>query len=97
MGAAGAVDADQHLLAAPIPVWQLRQRGTDDGLVVGHGVRAGVADAEQERQRLAGALGAVIDERPQRMEAEPALDRRRRGLLLRVRGDQGGVHVDDQR
>ena len=42
-------------------------------------------------------VGAVVDERPQRVVAEPALERRRRALLLRVRGDQGGVHVDDQR
>jgi hypothetical protein len=31
------------------------------------------------------------------MVAEPALERRRRTLLLRVRRHQRGVHVDDQR
>jgi hypothetical protein len=54
---------------------------------------------EQFRQRagLAGVLGAVVDDRPQRIEAEAALERRRGGFLLRVGGDQGGVYVDDQR
>ena len=39
----------------------------------------------------------VVDERPQRVEPVPALERRRGGLLVRVRGDQGRVEVDDQR
>ena len=41
--------------------------------------------------------GAVIEESRQRMVSEAALERRRGGLLLRMRGDQGGVYVDDQR
>jgi hypothetical protein len=39
----------------------------------------------------------VVEERPQQMEAEAVLERRRRELLLRVRGHQRGVHVDHQR
>ena len=42
-------------------------------------------------------LGRVVDEHPQRVMAEPAFERRRAAFLLRVGGDQGGVHVDDQR
>jgi hypothetical protein len=39
----------------------------------------------------------VVDERPQRVEPEPALERRRRTLLVAVRGHQGGVHINDER
>ena len=100
MGGAGPVGADQHLPAGPGagPVTgQLGERGAGHADVVGGGVGAGVPRPQQDGQRLAAALGAVVDERPQRMVAEPALERRRRLLLLRVGGDQGGVHVDDQR
>ena len=51
---------------------QLGQRGGDHLLVVGHGVRPGVAGAQQKRQRLAGAGLPVVDEGPQRMETEAA-------------------------
>ena len=44
---------------------------------------------------LPGAGGAVVEERPQRVEAEPALERRGGQLLLRVRRDQRGVQGDD--
>ena len=76
---------------------QLRQRLPGDGDVVGGGVRPGVPGPQHHRQRLPGAVRAVVDERPQRMEPEPAFERGRRVFLLRVRGDQGGVEVDDQR
>jgi hypothetical protein len=39
----------------------------------------------------------VVDERAQRVEAEALLERRLGVLLLGVRGDQGGVDVNDQR
>ena len=57
---------------------QLRSACADDGDVVGGGVRAGVARPQQHRQRLPGPVGAVVDERAQRVEPEPALERRRR-------------------
>jgi len=81
MGAAGPVDADQHVLPGTSSARQLGQCGPQHGDVVGDGVRAGVARPQSERQRLSGPLGPVVDERPQRMKAEAALERRRRGLL----------------
>jgi hypothetical protein len=45
--------------------------------------------------RLPRAVFPVIDEREERVEPEPALERRRSELLLTVGGDQSGVHVDD--
>ena len=87
VGAAGGVGADQHLAARPSPagVGQLRQRVPDDRDVVGGGVRAGVARPQQHRHRLpVPARSAVIDERPQRVMAEPALERRRRTLFLQL-------------
>jgi hypothetical protein len=58
--------------------------------------------AEQERQRfpgadLAGGVGAMVDERPDRMEPVALLERRRGLLLLAVCGHQRRVHIDDQR
>src|SRR3954453_468159 len=60
---------------------------TQHGDVVNHGVGAGVALSQSERQRFPGALGPLVDESPQRVEPEAALEHRRRGLLLRVRRD----------
>jgi hypothetical protein len=96
--AAGGVGAHQDLAAGAGPrsvPGQLAQRLAQHGDVVGGGVGAGVARAQQHRKRLTGAGRAVIDERPQWMVAKPALKRRRRALLVRVRRDQGGVDVDD--
>jgi hypothetical protein len=76
---------------------QLAQGGADDGDVVGGGVRAGVAAAQQHRHRLPGPGLAVIEERAQRVMPEAAFERRRGLLLLRVGGHQGGVDIDDQR
>lgn len=76
---------------------QLPQCVADDRDVIGRSVRPGVPGPQQHRQRLTGAGVAVVDECPQRVEPEPALERRRRALLVRVCGDQGGVHIDDQR
>jgi hypothetical protein len=76
---------------------ELSQRGADDGDVVSGGVRAGVAAAQQYPDRLPGPGLAVVEECGQWVMPEAAFERRRRELLLRVRGDQGGVDVEDQR
>jgi hypothetical protein len=76
---------------------ELGQGVAQHGDVVGDGVGPGVAPPQQNRQRLPGALGSVVEERAQRMEAEPALERWGGLLLLRVRGHQRGIHVDHQR
>ena len=52
----------------------------------------GVAGAQQHRQ----ALARIRSPGPQRVEAVAFLPGGSRSLLVRVRGDQGGVHVDDQ-
>lgn len=48
-----------------------------------------------QHQRLAGAVLAVVDEGAHRGEPEPTLERRFGAFLVRVRGDQRGVDVDD--
>jgi uncharacterized protein YegP (UPF0339 family) len=65
--------------------------------VVGGGVRAGVPGPQLDHQQFRGALGPVVDERAQRMEPVPLLERRLGVLLVRMRGHQGGVYIDDQR
>jgi hypothetical protein len=65
--------------------------------VVGGGVGAGVPGSQQDRQRLTGAVRAVVAERPERVMPVPVFERRRRTFLVRVRGHQGGVHVDHDR
>jgi hypothetical protein len=59
----------------------------EDGDVVLDGVEAGVPAAQLECQRLPGALGPVVDEGAERVEAETALERGGGLLLLRVRRD----------
>ena len=73
-GATGAIGADQDRGAVTILIGQLRQRGIEDGDVVGCGVAARVALAQLRGQELAG----VIAERQQRVIPERALERRRR-------------------
>ena len=46
------------------------------------------------RSRMASSLAGVVAPHPERVEPEPALEVRRRLLLLRVRGDQRGVHIE---
>jgi hypothetical protein len=46
-----------------------------DPRVVDSGVGSGVAGAQHHRGRFAGALGSVVDERAQRVQAEPYLER----------------------
>jgi hypothetical protein len=50
----------------------LRQRGIEDLDVIGRGVRARVARAQQGAHRLPGASVAVIGKSQQRMEPKPA-------------------------
>jgi hypothetical protein len=100
VGGPGGVGADQHLAAGPAAgavAGELPQRGAGDGDVVGGGVGPGVAEPRQHRQWLPAARRAVVGEAPQWMESVAAFERRRGLLLVAVRGDQGGVEVDDQR
>ncbi|MPM72135.1 hypothetical protein SDC9_119108 [bioreactor metagenome] len=97
-GAAGAVGADQDRLPGPrVLVGQLGEGGCGDGDVIGGGVGAGVPGPQMRHQCFAGPGGSVVRERHQWVEPEPAFERRRGLLLLRMRRDQGGVQVDDQR
>jgi len=70
---------------------QLGERALEHLDVVGSGVRAGVARPQQTRQRLLASR--LVAE--QRVEAEAALVRPGRALLVGVSGDQGGVEVED--
>ena len=100
MGRAGAVDPDQHLPPVPGPglvAGELLQRSLHDSDVILGGVRAGVPGPQPDLQRLPGPKSTVVDEHTQRVEPEPAFECRLRQLLLRVRPDQGGVHIHDQR
>ena len=84
MAGAGPIDPDQDPAARAgpgPPAGQLGERLAEHGDVVGGGVAAGVALAQHDRQRLTGALSAVVDEREQRMEAEGLVERWR-GLFL---------------
>jgi hypothetical protein len=61
------------------------------------GDRHGRGACSTPRCRAAGSpprLAGGVEERQQRVMPEPALERRRRALLLRVRRDEGGVEVD---
>jgi len=60
VGAAAGIGADQY--PAPRPAGQLRQRQRGGLDVLAGGVRSGAPRPQQERQRLAGALGAMISE-----------------------------------
>jgi hypothetical protein len=65
--------------------------------VVGGGVGPGVPRAQQHRRWFPGTGLAVVDERPQRVEAKPLLECRPGLFLLRMGRDQGRVQVHDQR
>ena len=69
-----------------------RMRRGQHLLVVGERVRARVAGPQQHGQ----ALARIRSPRPQWMEAVALLPGGSRSLLVRVRGDQRRVHVDDQ-
>jgi hypothetical protein len=86
VGAAGAVGADQNPAAGTDPglvAGKLRQRGFDDGNVIGGSIGSGVTRPEHDRQRFTGPVGLVVDEGAQRMGAEAAFERRRRSLPSR--------------
>jgi len=63
--------------------------------MVGAVVWGGVARPQIQRQHLAGAVLAVVDERAHRREPERLLQRRLGALLVRVRGHQCGIDVHD--
>ena len=86
---AGPVDADHD--PAPEPGGDLPDGRGQHLLMVGERVRPGVPGPEQHREALAG----IPAPRPQWVEAVAFLPGGSRSLLIRVRGDQGGVHVDD--
>jgi len=96
--AAGPVRADQHPPPwARVAVGELRQRGLGDSDVIAGLVGAGVARPQQDLECFAGSVRAVVGERQQGVEPVPAFERRSSLLLLRMRGDQRRIQVDNQR
>jgi len=89
VGGAGAIGPDQDRLVPPA-VRQLRERPLQHQQVVGGGVAAGVARAQQAGQGLAG----VVQPRTERVIAEAALDVALGAFLVRVRRHQRRVQVD---
>jgi hypothetical protein len=67
--AARRISPDQDRAAVTMLVRQLRQRGIQDGDVVGGGVAAGVPAPQRRGEEFAG----VVAEREQRVVAERAL------------------------
>jgi len=74
---------------------KLRQRGVQDDEVVGAVSRRCPAGPQVDRERFAGAVLAVVDERTHRRELEPSFEGRLGAFLVRVRSHQRGVDVDD--
>lgn len=60
------------------------------------GVRASIPGTQEAGQHLPGPVGAMVDEREQRMESEALLERWPREFLLAVRRHQRCVQVYDQ-
>ena len=94
MAGAGGIGTDQH---RPVPRGrgELREREIGQLDQIGGGVGGGVALPQDRGQRLGSAISAV-QKGQQRVEAEAALERTRRALLVGVGVDQGGVQVDQQ-
>ena len=69
---------------------QLGKSHVEHGDVIGSGVRSGVTRSQDPGQCFTGG----VQERQQRMEPEPALVRRSRTGLVRMRGDQRRVEID---
>ena len=86
---AGPVDADHDL--PPEPGRDLPQRRGQHLFMIGERVRPGVAGAEQHGQALAG----IPAPGPQWVETVAFLPGGSCPFLVRVGGDQGRVHVDD--
>ncbi len=76
--------------------WQRGDRHVQHLDVIGGGVAAGVARAQQPGQRLATGDVRAVQVAQQRVEAEALLPGRRGVLLLRVRGQQARVEVEPQ-
>ena len=95
----GTIDPDQHAFPGPLggQAGHLLERVFEDGDVVGGSVRTSVTGAEQDRQRFPRPGVSVIDEHTQRVEPVTLLERRFRVLFVRMRRDQGGIHINDQR
>lgn len=72
------VDAVADMVPELIRSRELRQRGVDDGELIGAGVRGGVARPQDPRECLAGG----VEETEHRMEPKPTFEMRRRALLV---------------
>ena len=59
--AASAIGADQDRNAVPVRIGDLRERGVQDGDVIGGGVRAGVTGPQQPGQELPGVVAEGQD------------------------------------
>jgi hypothetical protein len=100
VGGPGGVGAHQHR-HLPVGVGfaqrsgELCQRVVEHGDVVGGGVAAGVATAQQTREGFPSAGVVVIEAAQQRVEAEGLLPSFGRVFLVGVGDDQGRVQVDD--
>src|SRR5207244_1303693 len=81
-GGVGAGEDRRRIVALPIldVGRELGERGIEHGDMIGGGIRASIAGAQQPGQLLAG----LVEEAVQRVEAEAALTVRRRRFLLRV-------------
>ena len=87
----GAVAADQHRLLLH-PLGELVAGETEHLDVIPGGIGAGASPSQEGGQRVPGRLQKA----GQGVEAEAVLVVAARLLLLRVRGDQGGVDVEHQ-
>ena len=84
----GRVGPDQH--AAAMGGGDLADRVAEQVDVVLGVVGVRVPRPQPDREEFAG----VVAPHPERMEPEPALEVRRRLLLLRVGGDQRRIHIE---
>ena len=91
MGGTGTIGTHQQMVAM-----SLGDLGDGPGqhvnVILGM-IRSGVPGPQHDREQLV----RVVAPHPDRVEAEAVLERGRRLLLLRVRSDQRGVHVQDDR
>ena len=88
--------APGHRARRPGVFGQRRQRHVQHGDVVGGGVGAGVAGAQQPGQRLPAGDVGTVQETQQRVEPEGLLPGRRGVLLLAVRDRDRRVEVQPQ-
>jgi len=90
VGESGRIGSGHHLDGLRVD-GELRQGHGKQLDVIGGGVGPGVAGTKDRGQRFAGG----VEERHQRMVTEPPLVGWCRAGLVRMRGDQGAVEVDD--